>query len=364
MSSLFGHYDIETMNEKDVGDLIVRPFLHALGFRQGTEATIRTEVPLAYQAAFLGRKNPSKDPPLRGRADYICDLISYGRWVLEVKTPQQELSLEDAQQAHTYAAHVGVAALFYVLTNGREFRLYRTSHPDQPVFSWPVPDTEKHLVVLKNYLSPDALRRHFALRPLDFSKPLAASAPSKVNLVGGIVKYERKRINHPLLQQLLDQQGVTNATIVGGHVARAEDGLIEARLEPSFAFDSWNLLNEIAGIREHIFRTADEYVSDDPERPSIFQALYGGNLAQGTELPVDVYNPQPGRQLLVNIPHQALSEAWGFVKGRRFEGVFRIDTVFDLTDARLIPQARQMGLPSELEVVTEGSFSISFANDD
>jgi hypothetical protein len=67
------HFD--TMNEMDVREIIVRPLLHKLGYKHGTKANIRTEVSLRYERAFLGRKKPTKDPPLAGRADYICDAI-------------------------------------------------------------------------------------------------------------------------------------------------------------------------------------------------------------------------------------------------------------------------------------------------
>lgn len=69
----------DTMNETDVREVLVRPLLERLGYRHGTQAPIRTEVPLRYDKAFLGRKKPSKDPPLRGKADYVCDAVPYGR---------------------------------------------------------------------------------------------------------------------------------------------------------------------------------------------------------------------------------------------------------------------------------------------
>ncbi len=101
MSDLFGDYDIDTMNEMDVRELIVRPLLHQLGYRQGTEANIETEKVLRYKKIFLGRKNPDKDPDLVGRADYTCKVLSYAGWVVEVKSPKHDLDVEDAYQAHT-----------------------------------------------------------------------------------------------------------------------------------------------------------------------------------------------------------------------------------------------------------------------
>ena len=56
MSDLFGSYNIDAMNETDVREIIVRPLLHHLGFKQGTAANIETEKTLRYSRAFLGRK--------------------------------------------------------------------------------------------------------------------------------------------------------------------------------------------------------------------------------------------------------------------------------------------------------------------
>ena len=81
------------MNETDVRETIVRPLLHALGYEYGTAAHIRTEVPLRYSKVFLGRKNPKKDPDLTGRADYVCEVVSYAKWVVEVKSPAADLTL-------------------------------------------------------------------------------------------------------------------------------------------------------------------------------------------------------------------------------------------------------------------------------
>jgi hypothetical protein len=74
--------DFNSMNETDVREVIVRPLLERLGYAHGTDATILTEKTLRYDRSFLGHKKPQKDPPLKGRADYICEAISFGRWVV------------------------------------------------------------------------------------------------------------------------------------------------------------------------------------------------------------------------------------------------------------------------------------------
>jgi hypothetical protein len=105
--------DFASMNETDVREIVVRPLIERLGYRHGTDANIRTEQTLTYARSFLGRKNPKKDPPLVGRADYICEVISFGRWVVEVKAPGEELTRDVVDQAHSYAAHPEIAATFF-----------------------------------------------------------------------------------------------------------------------------------------------------------------------------------------------------------------------------------------------------------
>ena len=89
---MFKSLDVSSMNETDVREAIVRPLLNALGYRHGTKANIRTELTLRYDQSFLGRKAPGKDPKLQGRADYVCEVIPYGRWIVEVKSPANDLT--------------------------------------------------------------------------------------------------------------------------------------------------------------------------------------------------------------------------------------------------------------------------------
>jgi hypothetical protein len=105
----------------------VRPLIEGLGYGHDAETRILTEKILRYDRSFLGHKNPKKDPPFAGRADYICEVISFGRWVVEVKSPSKELSQDVVEQAHTYAMHPEIAASFFLITNGRKFCLYETS---------------------------------------------------------------------------------------------------------------------------------------------------------------------------------------------------------------------------------------------
>lgn len=181
--------DFDTMNETDVREIIVRPLLNRLGYAHGTVANIRTEVPLRYDRAFLGRKQPKRDPPLAGRADYICDAISYGRWAVEVKAPSHPLTQDDVEQAHTYCAHPEISAAYFLLTNGRTFRLYATARLEQPILAWEFDDTEQKIMNLHNIVGYQAIRKLTEITRHDTNKPLGAGLPSEVKIVGGDVTY-------------------------------------------------------------------------------------------------------------------------------------------------------------------------------
>jgi hypothetical protein len=88
--------------------------LRYLGYRSGTSANVIREqsLSLRYPKASLGRKNPKKDPELRGRADYICKIDDSVQWIIEAK-PAQDITINDIEQAYTYANHPEVRAVYF-----------------------------------------------------------------------------------------------------------------------------------------------------------------------------------------------------------------------------------------------------------
>ena len=67
--------DLTVFNEADVREEIIAPLLHHLGYRaRSRTAKIIREQSLRYPRIYLGHKSPLKDPPLRGRADYILEV--------------------------------------------------------------------------------------------------------------------------------------------------------------------------------------------------------------------------------------------------------------------------------------------------
>lgn len=351
----------ETMNETDVREIIVRPLLERLGYRHGTAATIRTEVPLRYDRAFLGRKKPSKDPPLRGKADYVCDAIPYGRWVIEVKGPAEALTRDVREQTHTYAAHPEIGAAFFLLTNGRQFELYRTSLLEGPILSWTYLETEEKLLSVFNLVGPAALEKLANLVRPDPGKPMGQNLSSSLRILGGSVTYE----DHvSTLSWLTDAIAGLQLPITGGFVRRTEDGRIHANVEMANAAAMMRGLNAAMGIDDkYDFYSAAEYLSSDVEAPTIFQNFEQAVLQKGALLAVPGLPkvPAPFRYEM-----KAFTEAVGFIEGSRFKGTMRLD--YDLSFTGLEPTMRtlieaqfRITLPERASMEGVGRFDVEVA---
>ncbi|NIA70341.1 type I restriction enzyme HsdR N-terminal domain-containing protein [Pelagibius litoralis] len=351
------------MNEADVREMIVRPLLHKLGYRQGTEANILTEKRLSYSKAFLGRKKPSKDPDLVGRADYICEIVSFGRWVVEVKAPSQELTVDDAHQAHTYAAHPEIGAVFSLLTNGREFQLYRLSAPDEPIFSWRTDETEALMPNIENLLGPEAIKRRVHV-PVDLKKPLAKGYNSKIQLSGGHLEYTRHSTDVQAFQDSIGHMDGMRASVIGEAAYRLPDGRIQGELDLAGPYSVLDQINKAAGMDVLVFSTADEFISNNVESPTIFQNVVRAALRPGVEFPIPPGVPPalvgqaPGAvkfPLPFGFAMTAFTEAVGYIQDDRFRGTF--DIIYDFRFDS-VPSAIQAMLPPQMDLRGEGTFDI------
>lgn len=353
--------DFDTMNETSVREAIVSPLLKKLGYDYyGAEGKIITEKTLRYERAFLGRKNPKKDPPLIGRADYICEVTSYGRWVVEVKGPTEDLTQDVVEQAHTYASHPEVGAFYFLVTNGRSFHLYETARLKRPALKWEFENEDDNLLRLFNTLSPAALRKRAAITLVDPGKPLGKGLPSRLRIVGGEITYEEHSGSHPLLRA--DSIAGLVLPVTGGYVSRAEDKRIVGHLKVA---KSVALLNDLTGgSDEYEFFTATEYISDDPERPSIFQNVVDYTVPVGKMIRIPGF---PAFSMPIAISSTSTTEAVGFVQDDNFVGTMSLAYAFDFS--RIPPQMKmairpQLGfIPDRAHMAGAGRFKISLQPD-
>jgi hypothetical protein len=344
---MFGFYDLDTMNETDVREIIIRPLLHALGFRQGTQANILTERTLRYDAMFLGRKKAT-DPKLQGRADYICEFTPYARWTVEAKPPRPGLTMDDAQQAHSYSAHPDVGAFYYMLIDGHQGQVFQISNPDKPLFEWRIPDTADVLPILRSFLSPEALQKKFS-SPVDLGKPLADGLRSRMKIVGGDVVYD-EHIS-PDLQIDAHRMNGMRQTVSGVGVERSQDGLIIAEVNLKSAFSTFDAINHAVGLGSFMFKTSDEYVSVDVEHPTLFTNLASVSAPRGLQVPAGF--GVPAMDLPISFDCTCYTEAVGFVAEDRFKGTFLVEY-----DYRIDTHGLPIPLPPRARMTGYGHFDL------
>lgn len=352
--------NFDEMNETDVREEIVRPLLKRLGYAHGSENAIRTEQTFRYEKAFLGRKNAAKDPPLVGRADYLLDVVSVGRWVVEVKAPGQPIDQDTIDQAHTYAAHPEVAAMFFLCTNGRTFRLYRTSSLDAPLLAWEHEDTDEVFLALENLVGPEAIRRKVELLRPDEGKPLGRGLASDVQIIGGHVTYEDHHSDVPMLGVEMDQINGLTLPITEGRVYRDDDGNLVAKLEMAKAMPMAGELSELLSPTDgYIFTSRDEYVSTDRQNPTIFQNLLQSDAPPGTRMKIPGLGEMP---MPFGFRFAATTDAVGYIDGDTFRGTMKLD--YQIAYYGMQPMVRaaleqQFGrLPERPEIKGGGHFEV------
>lgn len=345
--SIFPPHNIETMNEDDVAGELIRPFCRALGYSQGNpDANLRSQVSLLYDKAFLGHKDSKKDPVLRGRPDFVCEVVPYTRWVIEAKKPSVVLSLEDSYQAHTYSTHPEIAAEFYLLSNGRDFRLYRIANPGTPLMEWRKEETDSLIPALENILGPDAMRKRAKVK-IDLGKPLGKGVGSTATIIGGHVVYTESVATFGDTSKI---NGLVN-TVTGNHITRRENGLIFGEVNLKSAFAPMDEIFTTFGVYPVRFETAEEYISSDVSRPTLFQGLINMDIPAGTPLPK---TPMiPGGSLPVRLKANAYVELVGFIDADCLRGTLKMNCQYD------IPEAKILGLPADLQLLTTGMFEIT-----
>jgi hypothetical protein len=356
-------HSFDTMNETDVRETIVRPLIERLGYRHGTDANIITEKTLRYEKAFLGRKNPKKDPPLVGRADYICEVISFGRWVVEVKAPTESISQDTVEQAHTYASHPEIAASFFLVTNGRSFHLYETSKLLEPALAWEYEDEDDNLLRLFNVLSPAAFRKRAKLTLVDPGMPLGVGLASRLRVIGGTITYEEHKGSHPFLQA--SSLNGMSLPVTGGYVSRGDDRRIIGHLKMAKVAAGPLDFNKMLGISdEYDFYTAAECISTDAEQPSIFQNWFSNTVPFGTHMSILGLGNFP---LPMEISSTAFTEAVGYVHHDKFVGVMRLEVSFIFTkvtlQTRMALASRFGNIPERATITGMGRFEIELQSD-
>ena len=272
----FPIYNFDSMGEADVREEIVAPLLRHLGYRSGTLNNVIREQYLSYPKLSLGRRK-STDPYLRGWADYICEAGGLVKWVIEAKAPGVALDAEVEEQAWSYANHQEIRAVYFVVTNGREFKLYQTNRgpKTEALFNCTYEQIGENLTTIENVLSPAAMLRDHPTQKMDTGKPLGLGLRSLVRITSGRITYTKISEPIPPLQHMI-------MTVTGGSVERTNDGTLEAHLLTLVPVQPLQELNEKLGLDQMWLTSVSTVISSDQARPTVFESERLTILPKGT----------------------------------------------------------------------------------
>lgn len=316
--------NFDLLNETDVREEIVAPWLRALGYRTGTQHNVRRELYLQYDRLSLGRKKGERDPELRGKADYVLEAGGRVRWVLEAKAPSNDLGPDEVEQAWTYANHPEVRAVYHCLCNGRRLDMYRTnsgpSHPALLSLLYAELTQPAGWSRLERLLAPEAVLRDNPDTVVDTDEPVGPGLRSFAQIVGGHIRYHSSSLRLPALTQI-------QISAIGGTVQRNEGGGLVATVQTRAPTFDLQALLERMRLTSFSMRSNDHTISADQNRPSLF--TYEGQVVfpEGQSMP-DI-NTWESRRLLAPMGVRVRFAAQVSVQFGRLVGTVRNEATFN-----------------------------------
>jgi hypothetical protein len=329
----FAAFNFAQLNEMDIREEIIAPLLRELGYRSGTTNNIIREQSLRYPRIYIGKNDFKKDPDLRGKADYICEVDQKVRWTIEAKSPATQLSIDDIEQAYSYSNHPEVRAVYFCLCNGREFRIYQTDRgPNiEPLITIAYEKLKESLDILKNVLSPSAILRDHPSISVDIGVPIGPGLRSIVRITGGRIHFtdhrltllaHRTSLRLPVLGDLI-------FTITGGAIERNENGKMVAFITTLTPFGSLQRLNERLGLAKSEYESDSGTLSVDLKQPTRFWSSRQIWLPAGER----ILDLQTWREMTLplTLTCNAKTEAIGALCDHIFKGEFRAKLTYQET---------------------------------
>lgn len=314
-SSLQAVGDLDGAREDDIREDIIAPLLRRLGYARNSTNNLRRGVSLRYAKTFLGHKKPS-DQRVLGIADYVLEVEKRIRWVIEAKAPSDAFTSDDVEQAFSYANHPEIRAVYFVLCNGRELVVYRTTDMpgSKPVLSISQVDLESKFFQIERVLGPDHVINDFPDLKIDFGVPLARGLASLAQVERGWWVNQGGSLNLPHLYGL-------NVSIVGGVIQRYEDGRMGIVLKTRAPHEGIDNVNKQLGLDQVVMVSPDKVISENKAQPTVFSMTQHVVFPAGLPM-YDIVNAQ----YVVNpidIACDVYAEAAGHWTGKVLEGSVR-----------------------------------------
>jgi len=355
-------------NEAEVRQHIINPVLDRLGYTYGSEGVyIRLEDKLATPRLLQIGRASSKDFPI-GFPDYTCGLSEgRGSFVVEAKGGNVNLTETEIGQAHSYAAHAEVGANYFMLVNGTEFRVYETlsGHCPTPLLRIPVAEMASRFHELESVLAPSYLSKNCAVR-YDMGIKLGQGLGSKFTIRNGEYFVEEYRyrfymhgndvtdlmkIHNPqfavMNEKLKLLQDEFSLRVTDGKVERDEAG----RIITSVTFDGVTKGNTLAmailGIGNLQLGTNDEFISTDPDLPTVFVGSKNFAVSQGTMMPQLLDQP---REMPENLSGEMMVQALMHCDGDNAVGNYVVASTYRMP--------ARMGQSMYMQLDLAGKFSL------
>lgn len=320
----------ELMNEATVRAEKLDPLIKMLGYESKTDLNVYREHQFIYPKVSLGRKGKS-DKPIIGKPDYICEFRGIARWVLEAKAEGTKLGTAEDAQAYTYAAHPEIRALYYCLSDGKIFVIYKTiSPPDSPpLLSVSLDDLDVACTELKVYLSKDAL--------LSVARKLE-NAPAKINvsnfdIVSGHANFDTvdyhidcpPQIRATFQNKINEQMELLKGTIypILNGTFRSNNGVLNIKIELGGHSQRDIEFQKFLGIDRLEFHAVGNGISTDKANPTIFQTRQHANLQPGDIIQSSRAAPQ---RITFALDFVISVDVFIFREGNKLFGKFKYST--------------------------------------
>lgn len=319
---------MNSMNEATVRAEKLDPLIKMLGYEFNTDLNVLREHQFVYPKVSLGRKGRS-DKPIIGKPDYICEARGIARWVLEAKAEGIKLGHEEDAQAYTYAAHPEIRALYYCLSDGITFVIYKTIAPPDtaPLLTVSLENLEVACIALKAYLSEDALRA-VALKLEN-----TPSNTTNFDIVSGHANFDAvdyyfdgpPQIRAAVQNQISSQMALLKGTIypVKSGTFRSVDGLLTLRVELGGHTQSDIEFQKLIGIDFLNFQSIGSELSTDKDSPTVFQTRQRAILNPGDIIQSSRVTPQ---RIQFSVEFTITVDAFVYIDGSKLFGKFKYTT--------------------------------------
>lgn len=134
--------------EDSVREVLILPILKSLNYK---ESDIVRSKQLEHPFIKIGS---NKKIPIKLIPDYLLKVNDNYAWVLDAKSPKQNLlSQDNIEQVYSYAAHPEIRSTYFALCNGLEFVIFRRENTNKPILYFKLEDIEYNWEKLNSILS-------------------------------------------------------------------------------------------------------------------------------------------------------------------------------------------------------------------